>query len=89
MYIYIKRNEILTIAHLEEHVDPLPDHLPVDVWIGEFSHKPVNRRYNVAHLVPGDATVAVNVVQREGPSQFLIHGAAGQHAQAPYEVLQQ
>lgn len=51
------------------------------------THELVDRRYDLAQLAPGDAAVAVYVVQLEGPSQFLVDAATQQSRQCDEEVL--
>lgn len=51
------------------------------------SHQLEDGRHDIRHFVTCDITIAVDVVQRKCPLQFLFDGATGQCGQAVYEFL--
>lgn len=73
--LFDRDNAVLVEIEFLEHPVELLACLPLFLSVVSPAHELVNRRHNLAQLAPGDAAVAVYVVQLEGPSQFLVDAA--------------
>lgn len=78
---------LVEIKFLEDPVQLLP-RLPFLLGLMSLAHELVDRRHDFAQLAPGDAAIAVYVVQFEGPSQFFVDAAPQQGRQRHEEILQ-
>lgn len=57
------------------------------VW--QAAHQLVYGSHNVSHFLPRNEAIAIDVVQREGPTQFLLHRATRQYRKSLNKILWQ
>jgi len=74
-------------THLEDLLHLALDLLLLGTLVGQAAHQLVYGSYNVSHFFPRNEAVAIDVVQREGPAQLLLHGAARQYRKSLNKVL--
>uniref|UniRef100_A0A182QY34 Uncharacterized protein n=1 Tax=Anopheles farauti TaxID=69004 RepID=A0A182QY34_9DIPT len=73
--------------YLEQPLDLILDGLLFLAAFRYLAHQLVDRGHDFLHLLLGDASVTVDVVQRERPLQLLVHGAPQQDRQVGDEFL--
>lgn len=76
------------IPYLEQPLDLILDGLLLFAALRYLAHQLVDRGYDFLHLLLGNASIAVDVVQGEGPLQLLVDGATQQNRQVGDEFLQ-
>lgn len=70
-----RNNTVLVeIEFLENPVQLFP-RLPLLLGVMSLAHELVDCCHDFAQLAPGDAAIAVYIVQLEGPSQFFVDAA--------------
>lgn len=74
-------------THLEDLLHLALDLLLLGTLVRQAAHQLVYGSYNVSHFLPRNEAVAIDVVQREGPAQLLLHGAARQYRKSLNKVL--
>lgn len=75
-------------SYLKHSIYFLTYTLVIQIRIGKLAHQLVHSCHDVRHFFPRDATVAIDVVKRKCPAQFLIDGTTRQYAETSNEVLQ-
>ena len=77
-----------TLVHLEDAVHFVSYCTFLDTRFSKLSHELVYGCDDICHLFTSDATVTVDIVQREGPAQLLVQRTARQDGQSLHEVLE-
>lgn len=75
-------------SYLKHSIYFLTYTLVIQIRIGKLAHQLVHSCHDIRHFFPRDATVAIDVVKRKCPAQFLIDGTTRQYAETSNEVLQ-
>lgn len=77
---------LVSVHFLKDAVDVLSQ-CPL-VRAGASAQERVHRADHVPELLARDEAIAVDVVQRKGPAQFLLHASVAQQRQAVEQVLE-
>lgn len=76
-------------THLKDLLHLALDLLLLGALVRQAAHQLVYGSHNVSHFLPRNEAVAVDVVQRECPAQFLLHGATRQYRKSLNKILWQ
>ena len=77
-----------TRVHLEDSVHLVSHCTVLDTRLSKLAHELVYGRDDICHLFTSDATITVDIIQREGPAQLLVQRTSRQDGQSLHEVLE-
>jgi len=77
-----------TRVHLEDAVHLVSHCTFLDTRLSKLAHELVYGCDDICHLFTSDATITVDIIQREGPAQLLVQRTSRQDRQSLHEVLE-
>lgn len=84
-----RKHSAVQCTHLKDLLHLALDLLLLGTLVRQAAHQLVYGSHNVSHFLPRNEAVAIDVVQREGPAQFLLHGATRQYRKSLNKILWQ